>query len=700
MPATEVGNPSSSVVVTGEHKSSARQTAQHQQDSGEPSGDNNCRRPPASAGTANNRVSFAEGTRSSGLGGHSRHSHVNEDAAAVAAAAAAAATGTGERRRSSHISAGEGIWLVRHHDTLRHKEERRRSSGFTATGTGVNFRKRISQIGHAVLQNTGHDIDRHDDHHNGSSDHHPRGGDGSSTHQDNASSESHVTATGSTSKALMHVSAPEDEAFPERIITTSSVAQGAVHFSTVSVRYHATVLGVNPFCTSGPPISLGWCHDPSLADSNIPIDEYESYFHPTAPKSEWDLALSRAERERRLLDAGYSRDKIAAAIREANRVKDQRRQTVLTLGAAGAQEFAESVSRTTKKALLLRKGSDHLYQEWKASSRGMVQAIDPIQSNFRGAKPKPRPKPKPMKPRKKSLKRTSKQAATVSVPMPPMRPSQELVSPKKSILKHSEKHQRQRRSELMNGVGSRPKLIQYPTGRASPPVPVTLSPGNADRERKAGSKLALLSAKLSRKKLVEKTATSGTGDAQDSEARESAPNARALREDFANMKKDNPAFGITYSRLSVRVLPPELKGDMSAEENDGFRTSGRSKVSKKGGRNESVPPLPPVQPSTLSAFSITSEDVPFASIESIAKLSPAYEAGLRKGDKLIRFGGITHQNHDNLTAVAELGQASFSKERTISVVFESHEDGTRKTANVRPRKWPGRGPLGFLLKPC
>ena len=693
MPATEVGNPSSSVVVTGEHKNSARQTAQHQQDSGEPSGDNNCRRPPASAGTANTRVSFAEGTRSSGLGGHSRHRHSDEDAAAVAAAAAAAATGTGERRRSSHISAGEGIWLVRHHDSLRHKEERRRSSGGTPTGTGVNFRKRISQIGHAVLQNTGHD--RNDDHHNGS-DRHPHGGDGSSTHQDNASSESHVTATASTSKTPMHISAPEDEAFPERIIT-SSAAQGAVHFSTVSVRYHETVLGVNPFCTSGPPISLGWYHDPSLADSNVPIDEYERYLHPTAPKSEWDLALSRAERERRLLDAGYSRDKIAAAIREANRVKDQRRQTVLTLGAAGAQEFAESVGRTTKKALLLRKGSDHLYQEWKASSRGMVQAIDPIQSNFRGAKPKPRPKP--TKPRKKSLKRTSKQAATVSVPMPPMRPSQELVSPKKSILKHSEKHQRQRRSELMNGIGSRPKLMQYPTGRASPPVPVTLSPDNAGNERKAGSKLALLSAKLSRKKLVEKTPI-GTGDAQDSEAKESAPNTLALREDFANMKKDNPAFGITYSRLSVRVLPPELKGDLSAEENDGDRTSGRSKVSKKGGRNESVPPLPPVQPTTLSASSTSPEDVPFASIEYIAKLSPAYEAGLRKGDKLICFGGITHQNHDNLTAIAELGQVSFSKERAISVVFESHEDGTRKTASVRPRKWPGRGPLGFLLKPC
>ena len=679
MPVAEVGNPS----PEGEHKSSVSvATEHHQQNSGEPSGDHECRRRPASAasGTASAdnaaRIDFslAEGARSSGIGGRSRHRHNDADAAAVAAAAAAAAaTGTGERRRSSNISAGEGIWLARHHASLRRKEELRRSSG-TGKGVGVNFRQRVSQIRHSVLQTTGHQLNNTDHRH-------PHGGDGSSTHQDNASSESHAATPLPTGA--------QEEAFPNRIVTETSSAQRAVHFSTVSVRYHATVLGVNPFCTSGPPISLGWYHDPSLADSNVPIDEYESFSHPTAPKSEWDLALSRAERERRLLDAGYSRDKIAAAIRETNRVKDQRRQTVLTLGASGAQEFAESVGRSTKKALLLRKGSDHLYQEWKVSSRGMVQTIDPIKSNVKGVKPKP----KAIKPRKKSLKLTPKQTNAVTVPMPAMRPSKELVSPKKSILKHSENHERQRRSQLTNGVGSRPKLMQYPSGRASPPVPVTLSPDNAGGDRKAASsKLALLSAKLSRKKLVDNSNSAGGGE--EIEATESATtNPPSLREGYANIKKDNPAFGITYSRLSVRVLPPE---QISAKDNGSRIKNGRSRISKQGGRNE----VPNAPPGILSASSTSSEDAPFASVEAIAALSPAYEGGLRKGDKLIRFGGITHRNHDTLTAVAELGQVSFTKERTISVVYESHEDGTRKTTTIRPRKWPGRGPFGFLLKPC
>ena len=679
MPVAEVGNPS----PEGEHKSSVSvATEHHQQNSGEPSGDNECRRRPASAaasGTASAdnaaRISFslAEDARSSGIGGRSRHRQND--------AAAAAATGTGERRRSSHISAGEGIWLARHHASLRHKEELRRSSG-AGKGAGVNFRERVSQIRHSVLQTTSHDR-----HQLNITDHrHPHGGDGSSTHQDNASSESHAAA---------HMpAAAQEEAFPNRIVTATSSAQRAVHFSTVSVRYHATVLGVNPFCTSGPPISLSWYHDPSLADSNVPIDEYESYSHPTAPKSEWDLALSRAERERRLLDAGYSRDKIAAAIRETNRVKDQRRQTVLTLGASGAQEFAESVGRTTKKALLLRKGSDHLYQEWKVSSRGMVQTIDPIKSNFKGNKPKP----KATRPRNKSLKLPSKQTNAITVPMPSMRPSKELVSPKKSILKHSEKHERQRRSQLTNGVGSRPKLMQYPSGRASPPVPLSLSPDNAGGDRKAaGSKLALLSAKLSRKKLAD-NAANNVGGGKEIEATESATtNPPSLREGYANIKKDNPAFGITYSRLSVRVLPPEREGDLSTKDNDSRIKNGRSGISKQGGRNEAIPKAPP---GILSASSTSSEDVPFASVDAIAALSPAYEGGLRRGDKLIRFGGITHRNHDTLTAVAELGQVSSTKERTISVVFESHEDGTRKTTTIRPRKWPGRGPFGFLLKPC
>ena len=174
-------------------------------------------------------------------------------------------------------------------------------------------------------------------------------------------------------------------------------------------------------------------------------------------------------------------------------------------------------------------------------------------------------------------------------------------------------------------------------------------------------------------------------------------NPPSLREGYANIKKDNPAFGITYSRLSVRVLPPEREGDLSAKDNDSRIKNGRSRISKQGGRNEAIPKAPP---GILSASSTSSEDVPFASVDAIAALSPAYEGGLRRGDKLIRFGGITHRNHDTLTAVAELGQVSSTKERTISVVFESHEDGTRKTTTIRPRKWPGRGPFGFLLKPC
>ena len=92
MPVAEVGNPS----PEGEHKSSVSvATEHHQQNSGEPSGDNECRRRPASAaasGTASAdnaaRISFslAEDARSSGIGGRSRHRQND--------AAAAAATGT------------------------------------------------------------------------------------------------------------------------------------------------------------------------------------------------------------------------------------------------------------------------------------------------------------------------------------------------------------------------------------------------------------------------------------------------------------------------------------------------------------------------------------------------------------------------------------------------------------------------------
>jgi 26S proteasome non-ATPase regulatory subunit 9 len=51
-------------------------------------------------------------------------------------------------------------------------------------------------------------------------------------------------------------------------------------------------------------------------------------------------------------------------------------------------------------------------------------------------------------------------------------------------------------------------------------------------------------------------------------------------------------------------------------------------------------------------------DVAFAEVNTVASGSPADEAGLKKGDRIVKFGRVVHVNHRNLAAVGELVGAS------------------------------------------
>ena len=140
-----------------------------------------------------------------------------------------------------------------------------------------------------------------------------------------------------------------------------------VHFTTVSVRHYPIILGNNPFVTSGPSLELAWEHESSMNEMNIPLDSYEA-FHAPIRRSEWDLALSRGERESQLLESGFTREEIATAIRETSRIKSQRAQTALNIRMEGVEEFTENARRRGMEILGLRKNPDWLYNEWKLST--------------------------------------------------------------------------------------------------------------------------------------------------------------------------------------------------------------------------------------------------------------------------------------------------------------------------------------------
>ncbi|KAJ1919389.1 putative 26S proteasome regulatory subunit [Mycoemilia scoparia] len=87
---------------------------------------------------------------------------------------------------------------------------------------------------------------------------------------------------------------------------------------------------------------------------------------------------------------------------------------------------------------------------------------------------------------------------------------------------------------------------------------------------------------------------------------------------------------------------------------------------------------------------------PFAVISEIAANSPIEEAGIRNGDKLVRFGIVTYGNNQKLKKLQE--EVKHVVGYPTNVVIERSEEGSSPRlvrSKVTPREgWGGRGVLG------
>ncbi|KAI8984369.1 hypothetical protein BDF20DRAFT_817082 [Mycotypha africana] len=88
---------------------------------------------------------------------------------------------------------------------------------------------------------------------------------------------------------------------------------------------------------------------------------------------------------------------------------------------------------------------------------------------------------------------------------------------------------------------------------------------------------------------------------------------------------------------------------------------------------------------------------PFAIVNAVAPDSPAYEAGLRRNDKIVQFGHVNANNHDQLRALNTL--VSTSENRQIPITIMRDSSSTVRLI-VTPRSgWGGRGTLGCHILP-
>lgn len=124
----------------------------------------------------------------------------------------------------------------------------------------------------------------------------------------------------------------------------------SVSFSTVEVRQYERVLGDNPSCSSGPPISIGWNYDEAKTVVTT-VDDHDDSLSISLNGEEsigkiearMKMVVQRHEREDMLENLGYSRSEIASAIRENVQTKKKRRQTVNNLNMEPIELMVESV---------------------------------------------------------------------------------------------------------------------------------------------------------------------------------------------------------------------------------------------------------------------------------------------------------------------------------------------------------------------
>ncbi|KAK9455054.1 26S proteasome non-ATPase-like protein regulatory subunit 9 [Dipodascopsis uninucleata] len=95
-------------------------------------------------------------------------------------------------------------------------------------------------------------------------------------------------------------------------------------------------------------------------------------------------------------------------------------------------------------------------------------------------------------------------------------------------------------------------------------------------------------------------------------------------------------------------------------------------------------------------------NIAFAVVNSVAPNSPAFEAGLAPGDRIMKFGDAHAGNHQRLSRLSTIVQQSENSPIEILIYRQIEEAGAHAEINISltPREgWGGRGMLGCHILP-
>eukprot|EP01134_Creolimax_fragrantissima_P003134 CFRG3134T1 len=86
---------------------------------------------------------------------------------------------------------------------------------------------------------------------------------------------------------------------------------------------------------------------------------------------------------------------------------------------------------------------------------------------------------------------------------------------------------------------------------------------------------------------------------------------------------------------------------------------------------------------------------PFLNVSSVIESSPAWSAGIEKGDGILMLGSANAENFQGLQDIADL--VNDCENRNVHVAVVRGEERLR--LNLIPKKWSGRGLLGCHIVP-
>lgn len=147
--------------------------------------------------------------------------------------------------------------------------------------------------------------------------------------------------------------------------SSEKVPVNNVSFSTVSFRNYERTVGDHPAVSGGPALDFSWKFSATEPQSVV---DYE--LRRSSRRTGSEMIIRRTEREYMLRsDFGVSRTDLALHVRNINKIKNQRRQTLNNLRFSRVEETWQKCMRFFARCVGARKKTNHQIQElWRRAS--------------------------------------------------------------------------------------------------------------------------------------------------------------------------------------------------------------------------------------------------------------------------------------------------------------------------------------------